>query len=566
MNNNEKRIRENADRLVGKIKIMPIGGLGEVGKNCYLVEYDDSIYIIDYGVIFPSKEQLKVDYIIPNYYYLKENEHKIKGLFITHGHEDHIGGIPFLLKKVKINKIYAPLTAKMMIEKKFKEAKISQPINLIDDETVLNFGKVKIYTFRQTHSIPDAMGLFFETPAGNVATTGDFKVDYSPPGQKRSDFKRMSELSQKGVLCLMSDSTNSLTSGVSLSESIVGNNLATLMKEAEGRIFFTTFASNINRVQQIIKAAKDNGRLIALAGRSLLNALDIGMKTDYIKASKKDLIDLRDVKNYPDDKVCIIMTGSQGEELAALSRIANGVNAHITLNTQDTIVFASNPIPGNNYQIGKVIDAIYKANCKVIINNSELNTHASGHASKEEQKLLLSLFEPEYFAPVHGTHNMLVEHKKTGQLLGIKEENSFIMSNGDILEFTNGKPKILINQNPSEEIHISGNKIDINKNDRDIYKLAQSGLFAIVIYYNKRTKKLVTYPQITTRGYLVINKSIDVVQELQKDVIRVYNENIKENESVKKDRLEKFILGKLNKRFNQKPLVIVELIEFDNEF
>lgn len=562
---NLKRKYNNTNKLNTKLRLMALGGLGEVGKNCYVLEHNNGIYIIDFGVKFPGREDLGVDYIVANFEYLKANENKIKGLFITHGHEDHIGGIPFLLRSVKIPRIYAPQTANLMIQKKLKENKLSATVQVIDSSDELKFKGVTVHPFRMTHSIPDAYGFFFETDAGNVVTTGDFKVDFSPPSQEQAEFHRMVDLSKKGVMVMMSDSTNSMTPGFSLSESAVAKNLKMLINEASGRIFFTTFASNIPRVAEIINAAVANGKKVCVLGRSLNNAIEIGLKTKFINVKKSDIIEPKQVKNYAPEDFVVITTGSQGEELAALSRLATGQNAHMTLNADDTIVFASNPIPGNNYQIGKVIDELYKTGCKIIKNTPEFKTHASGHASTEEQKLILSLFKPEYFWPVHGTHNMLTSHKNSAVTIGVKEENTFILRNGDWLEFHSNQPRVLKNKVNGEAIYISNNKIGVSPQKSNVTQLASEGVLMIVCLYDKKTKRFVSYPQITTRGFVVINESLDMLRKLQSEFIKAYNSNIRLPEQELIALLNDEVLKLVRKATGKNPYVSIKLIPFEPE-
>ena len=431
----------------------------------------------------------------------------------------------------------------------------------IDDNTDLRFGRVKITTFRQTHSIPDSLGFFFETPEGNVVTTGDFKVDFSPPGQEAPDFHKMAELSQKGVLCMLSDSTNAMTPGFSLSESEVGKNLKLLISEAEGRIIFTTFASNINRVEQIVEGALENKRKICIVGRSLTNALSVGQKTKYINVKKSDIIEPRDINKYKDNEVVIITTGSQGEVLAGLSRIATGSHPHIEIDSTDTVVFASNPIPGNNYYVGKVIDSLSKTGCNVITNTDVFKTHASGHASKEEQKMLLSLWKPKYFAPVHGTHYMQINHKESAKQLGIADKNVFILDNGDILHLTD-KPYIERNATNGESLYVSGNTITSGSKGKYTDKLASEGIFVISAIYDKN-KNLISYPLTITRGLMIVNENIDIIQDTQKLFIDTYHKNKHQTRNT----IEKKISIKLNEYFfktlGKKPLLAVKLIPFN---
>lgn len=562
-NNKNNKSNKGKTKKVNKsnsLNIRALGGLGEVGKNCYVIEYNRDLFIIDYGVLFPGKDDLGIDYIIPNYTFLLENQNRIKGLFITHGHEDHIGGIPFLLKTLKIPAIYAPKTALHMIQNKLKEHRLSANLIEIDDSTVLNFGDVKVTTFRQTHSIPDSLGLFFETPAGNIVSTGDFKIDFCPPGQEGPDFHKMVELAKKGVKLMISDSTNAMTSGFSLSESLIGKNLKLLISEAKGRIIFTTFASNINRVEQIIEGAIENGRKVCVIGRSLSNALAIGQKTKYIKCKHSDIIEPRDVKNYDDDKVVIITTGSQGESLAGLSRIATGSHAHISISSSDTVVFASNPIPGNNYSVGKVIDALSETGCNVIVNSDVFKTHASGHASKEEQKLLLSLFKPKFFAPVHGTHFMLQNHKYSAMDLGMDPNNIFILDNGDVLDLTTDKPNVKRNVVPGTSMYVSGNNINVNTDDSIMSQLASEGVFFISAVYDHNN--LVSYPQTITRGLMKVNENLDILQEVQKIFLDTFYKHKSASKKVCERKITENIARYFGKKHHKHPFIQVKLIPF----
>lgn len=549
-----------------ELKVISLGGLGEVGKNCYVIEYKNDIYVVDYGVLFPDKEYLGIDYIIPNYNYLKENESRIKAMFITHAHEDHIGGVPFLLKKVKIPVIYSPLTASLLIEKKMKEHKVSVPIRLLNDNSILKFGDVTVTAFHQTHSTPDSLGFFFETPVGNIATTGDFKVDFSPSGEEIADFHKMVDISKKGVMCLLSDSTNSQREGMSQSSDLIGENLKLLMKEAQGRILYTTFASHINRVQKIIEGALENNRKICVFGRSMKANVAIGIKTKYIDLPREKLIDPKEIGNYKPEEICILSTGSQGEELAALSRIANGLNPNIELNESDTVVFASNPIPGNNFPIGKIVDSLHKTGCKIIINTDYFKTHTSGHGSKEEQKLLLALFKPNYFMPIHGTHGMLSEHKKTAQHVGIEKNKIFILDNGDATIFTrDNKPEIKKNYTLGNSIFVSGINIDVKYKKHQINRVASDGIVLINTVINKR-RDIISYPQLTTRGFVIIAESLDLLSELQRFFVKIYKTNVSKKITNFKRFLEDTMYEYILEKTKKKPTIRVNVIqELKNE-
>lgn len=546
-----------------KLKVMALGGLGEVGKNCYVIEYGSKLFVVDFGVLFPDKNQLGVDYVIPNYEYLKQNERRIEGLFITHGHEDHIGGIPFLLKKVRIKKIYAPLIAKMMIEKKLKDHNISN-VKLIEinEYSALKFNEVTMYTYHQTHSIPDSLGFFFETPVGNVATTGDFKIDFSPSGEKRADFEKMVDLSKKGVTLLISDSTNALKSGFSISSDDIGNNLKLLMKEAKGRILYTTFASHINRVQKIVEGALENNRKICVLGRSMKTNITIGITSGYIKLKKSDLIDPKEISKYNPEQICILSTGSQGEVLAALSRIAHGLNPHIDLSEEDTVVFASSPIPGNNYQIGKVIDQLKRTGCKVVSNQPYLLTHTSGHASQEEEKLILSLFKPKHFMPMHGTYQMISGHRATAVKLGMNKKDTYLMDNGDVLVFTKTEqPKIIRKYAKGKSVFVSGNNIDVSLKDSNISKVASDGIL-IFTTLRKKNNYLVAYPQLTTRGFVLINSSLDTLKKIQKKFITIFNENRKLNDDELLEKINTNLSRYIYNETGKSPFIKVNLINY----
>jgi len=510
------------------IKIMALGGLGEVGKNCYVIEYNNDLYVVDYGVLFATESQLGVDYVIPNFTYLKENEDRIKALYITHGHEDHIGAIPFLLKNVKIKTIYAPRIASEMIQRKLKEHKIGQNITEFNDETILKYDDMVISFFRQTHSIPDSYGMYFETPNGNIVHTGDFKVDFSPPGQLPPDFHKMARIGEKGnVLCMLSDSTNAEVKGFSLSESEVGFNLKNIIANTKGRVIMSTFASNMNRVQQMIEGCIENDRSIVILGRSLDNGVKIGSKIGYINTKNK-IINHKEIRKYQDNKVAIICTGSQGEPLAALSRIANGLHPSITLSSDDTIIFASNPIPGNNYGVGLLIDALARSGAKIIRNGAVNQVHASGHASKEEQKLLLSLFKPKYFVPIHGTFSMLLAHSKSAQLLNIPERNNFLLDNGDALFLSNTiEPTIKRREADGRSMFVSGNNISVSVNSNNHDKISSNGILLLSLAFDQKTKKIVGRPQITTRGYIHINESLELIRSIRIEFLKTYEQYTK---------------------------------------
>lgn len=427
------------DKVITKneLGIFALGGLGEVGKNMYCIEYSDQIFIIDSGILFPDEHLLGVDYVIPDYTYLEQNQHKIVGLFITHGHEDHIGGIPFLLKKVTIPKIFASGVAVDLIENKLEEyPDLLSKTQIVEFKAHFKFSfkNVELSFVRLNHSIPDAFALVFTTDLGTIVHTGDFKIDFTPVGPA-AEYEKLAALGNKGVLCLLADSTNSLKDGFTESEKKIGASIKDLFSRVEGRIIVATFASNIFRIQQIIEACIENKRHIAIFGRSMEKAIEVGQQIGYIKAPKGTIIDAGEINQYKPHEICFLCTGSQGEPLAALSRVANGSHKTIKLIPGDTIIFSSSPIPGNQEGVNRTINLLFKNGANVITHSPITDTHTSGHASQGEQKLMLTLLRPKYFIPVHGEYRMQRVHGNTAIECGVKPENVYVLENGDVVAF-----------------------------------------------------------------------------------------------------------------------------------
>lgn len=496
-------------------KVFALGGLGEVGKNMYCVMHNDEIIIVDSGVMFPEEELLGIDYVIPDYSYLKQNEEKIKALLITHGHEDHIGGIPFLLQRVNIPKIYAPYQAKELIDKKLLEKNIKKKIIVYNEETKIKTKHFSIEFFRTTHSIPDSHGISITTPNGVIVMTGDFKFDLTPIGPV-ADIHKMARIGSNKVRLLMSDSTNALVEGTSLSESIVDENLNEIFATNKGsRIIIATFASNVYRLKHIIETCKKFNRKVVLFGRSMDTSVDIAIKCGYIK--DKNIIISSEVANTMKPcEVCLLCTGSQGEPLAALSRIADGSHRQIKLIPNDIVIFSSSPIPGNAASVGKTINKLYLKGVKVYT-NSTTDIHSSGHANQEELKLMLRLIEPEYFAPYHGEYRMLKSHCDLAIECGIPKEKTFILENGDVLSITkNGVKKA--GKIPSGEIYVDGSRIgDVGSvviNDRKL--MSNNGILVVIANIDIENKKLLATPSITTRGYILVNENEELINKVQK--------------------------------------------------
>ena len=520
------------NKKTNETKIVVLGGLGEVGKNMYCIMHKDAIVIIDAGVSFPESELMGVDYVLPDFTFLKENEDKIKALLITHGHEDHIGGIPFLLQSINIPAIYAPNHAKELIAVKLQDKNIRYDnLFVYTENTKLKFKEIEIEFFRTTHSIPDSHGISITTPDGRIVTTGDYKFDLTPIGPM-ADLYKMACLGEKGVDLLIGDSTNALNEGFSNSESVVDETLGEMFDKCKNnRIIIATFASNIYRVKHIFETCYKHNRKICIFGRSMENNINISLNGGYIE-HKELLISPEEANNLKPNEVTILCTGSQGEPLAALSRISNGTHKQIKLRPDDVVIFSSSAIPGNALSIAKTINKLYLKGVKVYTNNVLADLHTSGHANEEEIKLMIRLLKPKYLMPFHGDYRMLKKQADIGINCGIPKENTFILKNGDTLNLKNhtitkGESK------PGADIYVDGNRIgEIGSaviKDRKI--MANDGILVVIINIDMKKRELLIKPNITTRGFILVNENEELIHKIENKAETVIKTALQDSKS-----------------------------------
>jgi ribonuclease J len=490
--------------LSSPVSVYALGGLGEVGKNTYCIENDKTLIIIDAGVRFPEDDLPGVDYVIPDYSHLKNNRSKIKALVITHGHEDHIGGIPFLIQHVFIPVIYAPRLAAAFIKHKLEENRIKEPVKIVEytEDTEIKIDDFRLQFFTMTHSIPDSFGICIDTPEGRIVTTGDFKVDLTPIGPD-INLGKMARLGTEGIDLLLSDSTNAEIEGYTPSERNIIGAINDIFKNAPGRLIVSTFSSNISRIQQIVEVAVNYKKKLVVLGRSMEKAVMMSRKLGIIKIPDSSVIAIEDIRSIRPEDTVVLCTGSQGEPMAALSRIANGDHRHLSIIPGDTVVFSSSPIPGNGLSINRVVNQLTRSGANVLVNSVLFNVHSSGHPARQELRIILKIFKPRYFMPIHGEYRMLKLHADLAQSLGTPKSNTFICANGDTLVLRRGVvsrgPRV-----PAEAIYIDGR--DINGLStaviRDRKVLAEDGMISVCIVIDSQQNRLLLPPRITTAGFV----------------------------------------------------------------
>jgi len=559
----QKQSKSNAEKL----SIFALGGVGEIGKNMYVVQYGSDIVVIDSGLKFPEEDMLGIDIVIPDVSYLVENKEKVRGIVLTHGHEDHIGGLPYVLKHLNVP-VYGTKLTLGLVESKLKEAGMMGETKrvLIHPDSELKFGTLKVTFFKTNHSIPDSVGICIDTPEGVVVHTGDFKFDQTPVNHDFADLHRMAEIGKRGVLALMSDSTNAERPGFTGSERTVGASLREVFRTAEQRVVVATFASNVHRLQQVIDAAAFTNRKLAVVGRSMVNVITIASELGYLHIPEGMLIEPDEINKLPANRVAILSTGSQGEPMSALTRMARSSHKKVEILPGDTVIIAANPIPGNEKFVGRTIDELFRLGANVIYGpNSATGVHVSGHGSQEELKLMLNLMKPKYFIPIHGEYRMLRQHGLLAESVGIEKENIFICDLGEVVEIQNGVAR-KAGKIPVGNVLIDGLGVGDVGNIvlRDRKLLSQDGILVVVVTLSKQDGKIVSGPDIISRGFVYVRESEGLLDEANRIVSgtlqKLTGENINEWASLKtnvKEALGRFLYEQTRRR----PMILPIIME-----
>ncbi|OIJ09958.1 Zn-dependent hydrolase [Anaerobacillus arseniciselenatis] len=547
-----------------KVRVFSLGGVGEIGKNMYVIEVGDDLIVIDSGLMFPDDDMLGVDVVIPDISYLLENKHRVKGIILTHGHEDHIGAVPYVIKQLNVP-LYGTKLTLGIVKEKLKENGLDKNVDfkIINNKTKLIIGTTTVNIFRTNHSIPDSVGVCIETNQGSIVHTGDFKFDQNPVDGVYSDIGKMAEIGENGVLCLLSDSTNAERPGVSVSESAIGQGITDAFYTAKGRVIVATFASNIHRIQQVVNASISTKRKVAVSGRSMEKIVSIAIELGYLNVPTDTLIKIQDVERYEDDELTILTTGSQGEPMSALSRMAKGAHKQIAIRPTDTIIISATPIPGNEKSVTKIVDLLYRTGAEVVF--GQKNVHTTGHGCQEELKLMLNLMKPKYFIPIHGEFRMQHIHSQLAHTCGVKKEHTFLIDKGDVVEFTNNEARI------NGKVHSGNVLIDgIGIGDvgnivlRDRRLLSKDGILVVVVTLNKANNAIVSGPDIISRGFVYVRESETLLEEANKLVTVTLNkcidDNINEWSALKsniRDALSRFLFEQTRRR----PMILPIIME-----
>ncbi|MGI6657963.1 MAG: ribonuclease J [Dethiobacteraceae bacterium] len=548
-----------------KVQIIPLGGIGEIGKNMYVIRYADEMIIIDAGLSFPTDEMFGIDVVIPDITYLLENQDKIRAVLLTHGHEDHIGALPYFLKKINVP-VYGTKLTLGLVEVKLREHRMLGDCTLhtIRPEDKLELGSFKIEFFRTNHSIPDSVGIAVKTPVGTIVHTGDFKFDQTPVSGQITDYYRLARLGERGVLAVLSDSTNAERPGYTYSEKVVGDALMDIFRTARQRIIIATFASNVDRIQQVIDAAAHYKRKVAVVGRSMVNVVSIAQELGYLHAEAGTIIEVDAINKLPPHKVVILTTGSQGEPMAALTRIAKDEHKKVELVSGDTVIISASPIPGNEKLVSRTIDNLFARGANVIYERVS-GIHVSGHASQEELKLMLNLLKPKYLIPIHGEHRHLIHHKQVAEQVGIPADNVFILENGQILEFTSRSGRV-VGTVPAGHVLVDGLGIgdvgSIVLRDRKL--LSEDGIIMVAMSVKRENGEVLAGPDIYTRGFVYVRESETLLDEAREHVLESLTHVLQGRNTdwsyVKgqmKDSLSRFIWDKMHRR----PIILPVVME-----
>lgn len=551
------------------LRVIPLGGVEEVGANCTMFEYGDDIIIVDIGLAFPDETMPGIDYIIPDTKYLEDNKRKIRGVLITHGHLDHIGALPYVLPKIGDPPIYTmPLTAGL-IKKRLEEFNLlgRTKINAVTKDDTLSLGNFKVEFFRLNHNIPDCVGMRIKTPVGNIIYATDWKFDHTPVDERPTEFDKIAKFGAEGVTLLLSDSTNALKPGYCISERELSGTIDRIFQDAKGRIIFATFSQLISRIQSVCDAAAKNNRKVIVTGRSMVNSIEIALSMGYLKIQPKIFIKSEQAKKYPDNQVVVLTTGAQGEEASALARMARGEHKIVRIKQGDTVVVSASPIPGNERSVVAVLDNLTREGAQVIY-NKVLDIHSSGHAQQEELKLMFGLVKPKFFVPIHGEHHMLVAHKKLASLVGVAEENSFVLDNGSVLEISSaGTAKVLDTKVQAGYVFVDGLGVgdvgEVVLRDRQV--MAKDGMFVIIMSLDRRTGKLVNQPDIISRGFIFMKNNDDLVREVKHEVRKICDSKGKDKvepnwaylRQVIRDEISEYLFQKTERR----PMILPVVIE-----